>query len=257
VAPASYSVGGPNSNGDVGSNGTLGAGAYDTNKVHGTPTPNANAQLPTVNYAPPTSGVNPIGTISSDTTLTGSGTGTTIFQTPSLNHKNKDTLTISGTGTVVLYVDGSFNAGNINFAPGSTANLIIYQNDIGGKGCNFNAQNTIGDANDPKRFMFITAFSGTGSNEMSLNGGASFSGVVLAPNAGIKFNGNSEFYGSFVAEDFSGAINGTFNFHYDESLAGLSWGSIMTTVTSTGPSTPGVPTIEIAPTAWHVRSIGY
>jgi hypothetical protein len=258
VAPASYTVGGPNSHGDIGSNGTLGSGAYDTSKVHGTPTPNAGATIPTVTYNPPTSGITSMGTISSNTTLTGSGTGTTVFKTPSLNHKNTNTLTIAGSGTVVLYVDGAFNTGDIKFAAGSTAKLVIYQNDIGGKGCNFNARNSIGDPSDPKRFMFITAFSGTGTNEMSLNGGASFSGVVLAPNAGIKFNGNSNFYGSFVAKDFSGNVNGNFKFHYDESLAGLSWGSIMTTVATTTTTTTSVPTLSmLAPTAWNVNTIAY
>jgi hypothetical protein len=261
VAPASYTIGGPNSHGDIGSNGTLGSGAYDTSKVHGTPTPNANATLPTVTYNPPTSGVNILGNITANTTLTGTGSGSTIFKTPKLDHHQSETLTITGTGTVVLYVDGSFDAGNIKFASGSTANLIIYQNDIGGKGSNFNAQTSIGDKSDPKRFMFITAFSGTGAaKEMSLNGGASFSGVVLAPNAGIKFNGNSDFYGAFVAKDFSGNVNGNFSFHYDESLAGLSWGSIMTTVTTTT-TTPITTTTQspptFAPITWHVQNIGY
>lgn len=258
VKPASYTVGGPNSNGDVGSNGVLGSGAYDTSKVHGDATPNANASLPNVTYAPPTSGYASVASITANTTLTGSGTSTTVFRTPSIAHKNTNTLTIAGSGTVVLYVDGAFNIGNVNFAAGSTAKLVIYQNDISGKGCSFNAKNTIGDPNDPSRFLFVTAFSGTGSNEMSLNGGASFSAVVLAPNAGIKFNGGSNFYGSFVGKDFSGAVNGNFAFHYDESLAGLSWGSIMTDITTTSTSTTTTPVLSmLAPTAWNVRSVGY
>lgn len=258
VKPASYTVGGPNSNGDVGSNGVLGAGAYDTSKIHGEATPNANASLPNVTYNPPTSGYTSLASITGNQTITGSGTGTTVFRTPSVAHKNKNTLTINGSGTVVLYVDGAFNVGDVVFAAGSTAKLVIYQNDIGGKGASFNAQNTVGDPDNPSRFLFVSAFSGTGANEMSLNGGAKFSAVVLAPNAGMKFNGGSDFYGSFVGKDFSGAVNGNFSFHYDESLAGLSWGTIMTEISTTTTTTTTTPTLSmLAPTAWNVRSVGY
>jgi hypothetical protein len=256
--PASYTVGGPNSHGDVGSNGVLGSGAYDTSKVHGTATPTANASLPNVTYAPPTTGYTALGSIAANATLTGSGSGTTVFRTPSVAHKNKNSLTIDGSGTVVLYVDGAFNVGDVVFKAGSTAKLVIYQNDIAGKGCSFNAQSTVGDPNNPSRFLFVTAFSGTGANEMSLNGGAKFSAVVLAPNAGMKMNGGADFYGSFVAKDFSGAINGNYSFHYDESLAGLSWGTIMKDITTTSTTTTTTPTLSmLAPTAWNVRSVGY
>lgn len=253
TTPASYTKGGPNSHGDVGSNGVLGSGAYDFNKVHGDATANANAGLPNVTYAPPTTGYTDVGTISTNTTLNGSG-GTTIYRATAVQHKNRNTMTIDGSGTVVLYVDGAFNVGDVKFAAGSTAKLIVYQNDIGGKGASFNAQNTIGDPNDPSRFLYVTAFSGTGANEMSLNGGATFSGVVLAPYAGIKFNGGSSFFGSFVSKDFSGAINGNFSFHYDESLAGLSWGSVMEDVTT---EVDVYDTPIMSPIAWNIKSVGY
>lgn len=253
-APASYTVGDEHSNGDVGSNGILGAGAYDTNKVHGEATADAGATLPTVNYDPPTSDYTQVKSITGNATLNGTSTGSTVYRTSSVSQKNGNALTIGGSGTVVLYVDGAFNVGDINFAAGSTAKLVIYQNDITGKGCSFNAQNTIGDANDPSRFLFVTAFSGTGPQEMTLNGGASFSGVVLAPNAGIKFTGGSNFYGAFVGQDFSGAVNGNFKFHYDESLAGLSWGTVNKEI-----KTPTqTPTLEmLAPIAWNIKTVGY
>lgn len=225
VAPPSYgAVGGVNTSGDVGSNGTLGAGAYDTAQVHGTPTANAGYTLPTVTYSPPAIAVG--AKVSGDVTYAGSGVGTTKeIRIAEIAHKNTDTVTISGDGTVKIYVDGAFNVGNIVFAPGSTAKLEIYQNAASGKGCSFNSKNTIGDPQDPSRFLFVTAFTGTGSNEMSLNGGASFSGLVVAPYAGIKFNGGSDFYGSFIGKDFSGAVNGNFSFHYDISLAKVPFGT--------------------------------
>jgi hypothetical protein len=259
VAPASYTPGGPNSNGDIGSNGTLGTGAYDFSKVRGTPTANANAQIPNVTYNPPSSGVTNLAAITNNATVTGTGTGTTVFRVPRIDQGNNKSLTIRGTGTVVIYVDGAFNVGDVLFAAGSTAKLIIYQNDIAGRGASFNAQNSVGDPNDPKRFMYITAFSGTGAaNEMKLNGGAKFSGVVLAPNAGIKFNGNSDFYGAFVAKDFSGAVNGNFRFHYDESLSGLSWGSVVNTITTTTTTTTMTPSLSsLNPVAWNVMNLGY
>lgn len=227
VKPASYTVGGPHSHGDIGSNGVLGPGCYDTNKVHGQATANANVAVPTVVYTPPASGYTALSVITGNLTITGTGTGSTIYRTPSVAQKNKHALTITGTGTVVLYVDGAFHVGDVVFAAGSTAKFIVYQNDVSGKGCSFNAKNIIGDPNDPGRFLFVTAFSGTGSNELSLNGGAQFGGVVLAPYAGIKFNGTSDLFGSFFAKNFSGVVNGNFKFHYDEALAGLAWGDEM------------------------------
>ncbi len=223
VAPASYgAVGGVNTSGDVGSNATLGSGAYDTSKVHGTPTPNAGYTLPTVTYSPPAIAVG--AKVTGDVTYTGSGT-TTEIRLAEIAQKNGDKMTIGGSGTVKIYVDGAFNVGDIDFAAGSTVKLEIYQNAAAGKGCSFNSKNTIGDPQDPSRFLFVTAFTGTGSNEMSLNGGASFSGMVVAPYAGIKFNGNSDFYGSFIAKDFSGAVNGNFSFHFDNSLRNVPFGT--------------------------------
>ena len=257
VAPASYTVGGANAHGDIGSNGVLGTGAYDTSRVHGTATPNANSTLPSITYNPPTMASE--APMTGDRTITGLGndpsTTTTkagnIYRISSIAQANNKTLTIAGSGTVVIYVDGSFNVGSINFAPASTAKLVIFQNSVSGSGCSFNGSATIGDPTDPSRFIFATAFSGTGSNQMSLNGGAQFSGVILAPYAGMRFNGNSNFFGSFVASDFSGNVNGSFSFHYDEGLAGLSWAQTLVNIRNTTYS------YDFAPTAWNIRSIGY
>jgi hypothetical protein len=249
VAPASYTVGGANAHGDIGSNGVLGTGAYDTSKVHGTATPSANATLPTITYNPPT--MASAASITGNATINGSGAGNTVYRYSSINQSNNKALTITGTGTVVIFVDGVFNVGDITFSPTSTAKLVIYQNNVAGSGCSFNSQNTIGDPKDPSRFIFATAFSGTGSNEIKLNGGAKFSGVVLAPYAGIKFNGNSDFYGSFVASDFSSNVNGNFSFHYDEGLAGLSWAQTLANTTSVTYQ------YDFTPTAWNILSIGY
>lgn len=220
--PASYgAVGGINTSGDLGSNGSLGSGVYDTSMVHGTAYPNAAFTMPTVVYNPPAI---PVGaTVTGNVTYNGVGL-TTEIRVGAIAQGNRDTITIGGSGTVKIYVDGAFDVGNITFASGSTAKLEIYQNAAAGRGCSFNAQNSIGDPTDPSRFMFVTAFTGTGSNEMSLNGGASFSGLVIAPYAGIKFNGGSDFYGSFMAKDFSTVVNGNFSFHYDISLANVPYG---------------------------------
>ena len=242
VAPASYgAVGGVNTSGDVGSNATLGAGAYNTSMVHGTPTPNAGYTLPTVTYSPPAIAVG--AKVVGNVTYTGVGT-TTEIRLAEIAQRNGDTMTIGGSGTVKIYVDGAFNVGNIKFAAGSTVKLEVYQNAAAGNGCSFNSQNTIGDPNDPSRFLFVTAFTGTGANEMKLNGGASFSGMVVAPYAGIKFNGNSDFYGAFIAKDFSGTVNGNFSFHFDNSLRAVPFG--------TSVSSP-----EFNPSAYHNRVLTY
>jgi hypothetical protein len=104
--PLTYTIGGgpgTNSNGDIGSNQTLGAGAYDTSKVHGKAT--ANAKEPTINftYDPPTSGYISVPALSANQTLTGSAAKPeTIFRTSSGDLKFSNSLTIDGSGTVVL-----------------------------------------------------------------------------------------------------------------------------------------------------------
>ena len=83
---------------------------------------------------------------------------------------------------------------------------------------------------DPQKFTLISAFDG----EMKVNGNGMFSGVLYAPNATIKMNGNFNYYGSVIANAFAskdlnrsgavdeqGKIMGTFSFHYDEALARL------------------------------------
>jgi hypothetical protein len=253
VAPASYTVGGANAHGDIGSNGVLEAGAYDSRYVHGTATPNANATLPSITYNPPT--MTSEVSMTGDRTITGigndAGTTTTkagnIYRISSIAQGNNKTLTIAGSGTVVIYVDGAFEIGSINFAPTSTAKLVIFQNSADGGRCSFNGSSSIGDPTDPSRFIFATASSST----MGLNGRSTFSGVVLAPYASMRFNGNSNFLGSFVASNFSGNVNGSFNFHYDEGLAGLSWAQTLIDTRSATYS------YDLAPIAWNVRSIGY
>jgi hypothetical protein len=46
---------------------------------------------------------------------------------------------------------------------------------------------------------------------------------VYAPEASVKFTGNSDSFGAFVANDLT--INGGAGFHYDEALKNLSGGN--------------------------------
>jgi hypothetical protein len=53
-------------------------------------------------------------------------------------------------------------------------------------------------------------------------GGAQWLGTVYAPQASVKFTGNSDSFGAFVANDFT--INGAAGFHYDEALSASTGG---------------------------------
>lgn len=118
--------------------------------------------------------------------------------------------------------------------------LSIYQGDYTGTDSSFdNNGGFIGDVEKtggsgqhftassfPANFRVLTEYSGL----MTMNGNGHTSGIFFAPQATVKFNGTFNFYGSVVAQRFdtslsggtqSGKVNGTFDFHYDESLAEL------------------------------------
>ena len=73
---------------------------------------------------------------------------------------------------------------------------------------------TMSEAVAPAQFWVYGMNSCT---SLSLKGG--FVGVLYAPYVSIDANGNSQFYGAATVGSFS--CRGTFDFHYDTSLTGL------------------------------------
>lgn len=204
-------------NGDLSSNGKI---VVDTpSNVKGTAYSNVGLVLPAVTYVPPVA-VAAVA-ITTNTTITGTG-GTQNLRVTAVNMKNNNVLTIGGTGEVHLWVDGAFNVGDLKFAIGSTAKLVIHQNVTTAASSLGNANCVVGDPANPSRLIWNSGYTG---DDMKLNGGNNFSAVVYAPNAGIQFNGNSNFYGSVVADNYSNKVNGTFSFHFDNALTELPYTS--------------------------------
>lgn len=163
------------------------------------------------------------------------------YRYEAVNLQEPDQLTL--TGAVTLYVDGPVAiSGGKKFNPivysTSSARLTIIQNDydpaahpewngISNSIDTVNGNEAIGDVNDPTRLVYISAYDG----ELTFNGNGKFGGVLYMPNATMKMNGTFDFYGSVIADTFAskdltgadlqGKVNGTFSFHYDESLARL------------------------------------
>lgn len=176
-----------------------------------------------------------------DVTTTLDATSSDKYRFSAIDMEKTDVLTVKG--AVTVYVDGP-----VRFAPNKTVAPIVYadassrltiiQNDfqpsqnpawsgIDNTLDQMNGGESFGDPAHPSRLLFISAYSG----ECTFNGGAQFGGVLYMPNATLKMNGTFDFYGSVIAEAFAskeltgedaqGRVNGTFSFHYDESLSKL------------------------------------
>jgi hypothetical protein len=214
-----YPAGGAGSQGDISSAGTI-TSSQGSPSVQGQIIQHDDKSLPVFTYNPPIP-------LSSGNALSGSQNwspspaGTTLnLRYPSVSMGNNQTITISGSGTVNLYVDGPLNVNSIAYAAGSTANLVIYQNDYslgGASSFKFNGNATMGDPAHPNRLLLISNYTGS----MGLNGGANFYGVIFAPFADIAMNGNFGMFGAVVADGFSGKINGNFHEHYDTTLGSM------------------------------------
>ncbi|MBA2481833.1 MAG: hypothetical protein H0V44_14305 [Planctomycetes bacterium] len=214
VAPPSTS---PNyGHGDVASGGTVtisGSGS-----ILGAVTNNVKLQLPVLQYTPVPAASS--GALAGDLTVVGGNS----YHYTSVNMGNSDYITVTGAGVATLYVDTFFKTKHIVYAAGSTAKLVIKQNDYTPVATDtefdLNGGAIVGDLNDTSRLVFMSNYTGA----MKLNGNGQFSGVIYAPFVDISMNGTFQLYGSVIAEGFDGKVNGTFNFHYDMSLASLSLG---------------------------------
>ncbi len=183
-----------------------------------------SVNLENVGYTGPTP--KDIGAITNSTTLPLSPAdispdGNYYYQVDGISFNNK-TLTISG-GNVVILMPTGYNisigggSGAVNIATGST--LAIYTPgdvSIAGNGV-MNGGTTTATAQPAKDFQLYGT--NTTSQSIQIAGNGVLSGIVYAPNASIKINGNGDVMGSYVGSVIT--VVGNAAFHYDESLANL------------------------------------
>jgi hypothetical protein len=128
--------------------------------------------------------------------------------------------TSAGSNVYININSLSTNAGAVIYIdpiPGTTnqyANIIL---DVAGSGSSapidMNGNSNINNYSlNPATFQILYA----GTGQVTLNGGAAAAALLYAPNAAVKFAGNSDFYGAVIANhitDMGGAA-----IHYDRRL---------------------------------------
>jgi Tfp pilus assembly protein PilX len=165
-----------------------------------------------------------LGNVTTATTITANGTGTTKqVQASSVNLSgNGKILTISGSGKVQLYVTGSIamaGQSSITLNPTSPGSLqvevyVAGSADLSGNG-------VINPTSFAKDFVLFGLPSCT---SVTVNGTADFKGVVYAPSAHVSLAGNARVDGAVVGNSI--AAVGTVDFHYDEALNNFMSGQI-------------------------------
>ena len=112
-------------------------------------------------------------------------------------------------GDVTLYIDEDISVSaqaQLVVAPG--ASVTIYHQ---GDSISLTGGGVVNESQLPANFKVFS----TGT-QVSFGGGSSFHGAIYAPNGTIDPGGTTSIHGSFVAREIM--INGTADFHYDESL---------------------------------------
>lgn len=128
-----------------------------------------------------------------------------------------------GTGNYTIYVQGDailYVTGTINFtgndrliiAPG--ASLKIY---MAGSSAKFTGNTIVNQNGNAASFYYYGLSSNT---SLDLQGNASFTGAIYAPNANFSLGGGGSDTYDFVGASVTKTVkmNGHFNFHYDENL---------------------------------------
>jgi hypothetical protein len=168
-----------------------------------------NLTIPDVTLPTELNGAYKLGAISSGQTIPSGD-----WQADSITCNSKTPILIAG--QVRLYVKGDFKItgqGYLQISPG--ASLETY---IGG-----NVQVAGGGVVNKSGLAANNQWYGlTSSTNWKVAGGAQWLGTVYAPQASVKFTGNSDSFGAFVANDFT--INGAAGFHYDEALSASTGG---------------------------------
>jgi hypothetical protein len=137
-------------------------------------------------------------------------------------------LTLTAPGNYVFDCITMGSSGSITTSPSSKA-VTIY---LTGNGCatnplSMNSHATINNASGVSGNVVII-YNGTG--ELDLQGGPHMCAIVNAPNAAVKFNGGSDYFGTIMANSIDD--HGGVNLHYDNADATVP-GVVASTSTAT------------------------
>lgn len=113
---------------------------------------------------------------------------------------------------VVLYVTDSIDTDSITIAPGASVKLYTSAPTV-----KISGNGVWNEGGYATNFMYYGL---PGNTSLTLNGNASFTGTVYAPEADLTLNGSGnndvDFIGAAVTK--TSTLNGHFHFHYDEAL---------------------------------------
>lgn len=159
------------------------------------------------------------------------------YRVSSLEPSANNSITILPNSKVTIYVDGTVSLKKDWVVPKTSTLRIVQDNCDAGTGGppTINGNITVGCIDRPASFQFITLYDGTvgtsagAAFDFQMNGSAKFGGVLFAPNSSFKLNGTFDFFGALIANSMRetdnaadlGKVNGSFYFHYDESLGNL------------------------------------
>jgi Tfp pilus assembly protein PilX len=126
-----------------------------------------------------------------------------------------DTIVL-GTARIILDTFSMNTGDSIKIANGGSLEMYV-----GGTSVSLSGNDIVNEPGLAQNFIVYCAPSVT---SVSLSGNASFTGVLVAPNASVSLNGSGnstavDFIGSLLADSIT--LNGHFNFHYDEALKKL------------------------------------
>ena len=170
-----------------------------------------------------------VGAIGSTTLGTSGATTTFSGSAVILSGGASNKLVIQGDVTLHLTAAAGTSAisvvGNASIEIASGASLVIYTAgdvSVAGNGV-FSGGSTAASANNPAKFQLWGTSTSATRQSIAIAGNGVLSGVVYAPNASVRVNGNGDVMGSIVANDIT--VTGNAAFHYDESLANFSNGN--------------------------------
>jgi len=143
-------------------------------------------------------------------------------------------ITFTPGAVIKLYVDGPV-AIKHDWAIPAGVTVQIFQNNYDSTlgSTTINGNISVGNNRNPSSFQFYSLYDGSIPDpdtkqtiDFKLNGSATFGGVIFAPYATFMLNGTFDFFGALIADSFKdtadlGKVNGSFSFHYDESLTSI------------------------------------
>ncbi len=143
-------------------------------------------------------------------TINVTGGGTVQYE---MDNVTKD-VTFTGTGTIVLYINSASQTGNddLIITPASTGSLkiIIFSNGD----AKFTGNSGINPPPGTPQDLLIYGLNGC--TKVDIGGNSATSAAIYAPHAAVDVGGTADYFGSVVGSSIK--VNGSVNFHYDESM---------------------------------------